>query len=47
MLEPKENLFKILNFTMVYSDPFSLEHFDFSLYRDSRRLPFKPPNPTG
>ena len=26
---------------------FSLEHLDFSLYRDSRCLAFKPPNPTG
>jgi hypothetical protein len=47
LLEPKENLFKILDFTADDFDPFRLEHFDFFLDRDSRRLPFKPPNPTG
>jgi len=46
-LEPKEIFFKILNFTTDDFDPFRLEHFDFFLDRDSRRLPFKPPNPTG
>ena len=30
--EPKENLLKILNFTTVDFDPFSVEHFDFFLY---------------
>jgi hypothetical protein len=46
-LKPEENLFKILDFTADDFDPFRLEHFDFSLDRTSRRMPFKPPNPTG
>jgi hypothetical protein len=45
--KPEENLFKILNSTTADFDPFSREHFDFSLYRDSRCLSLKSSHPTG
>jgi hypothetical protein len=42
-----KNFFKIFYFAIVELDSFVFEHFYFSLYRRSRCLSLKSPNPTG
>ncbi len=45
--KPKENIFKIPDFSAFQLDTFCFEHFNLSLYSCSRCLSLKTPNPTG